>query len=72
MMPFSLRTFAPPRILERMHIDTVGELSVTAQGGARYFVTMVYDFFSYCTIFLVHSKSQIRHIAVSKLSGWER
>jgi transposase InsO family protein len=71
-LPFTQRTSAPARIFEHVHVDTVGEITVTAQGGERYFVTMVDGFSGYCDVCPVHLKSQIPHVVIGKLREWER
>jgi hypothetical protein len=60
-------TFAPIRMLEKVHVDTVGGLPVTLQGGERYFVAMVDDYSGSCDVCPVHLKSQIPHAMINKL-----
>jgi Integrase core domain len=68
-LPFAQRTAASSRILEGVHVDTVGEMPVTAQRGERYFVVMVDDFSGSCA---VHLKSQVPHEVITTLREWER
>jgi GAG-pre-integrase domain len=71
-LPFSKRTSAPSRILERVHVDTVGAMPITGQGGEQYFVTLVDDFSGYLAICHVHLKSQVPHVVIGTLREWER
>lgn len=69
--PFPTRSTVPQRRLERVHLDTVGELPIKGLGGEKYFVTIVDDWSGYTTIVPVQAKTLIPHVVKNTLVEWE-
>jgi Integrase core domain/GAG-pre-integrase domain len=58
--------------LERLHVDTVGPLPVTALEGCRYFITVVDEFTHYCAALPIRSKSNIPGQLKRVILTWQR
>ena len=56
--PFSETMERPTDLLEIIHTDVCGPMSVEARGGYRYFLTFTYDLSRYGYIYLMKHKSE--------------
>ena len=56
--PFSGTTERATNLLEIIHTDVCGPMSVKARGGYSYFLTFTYDFSRYGYIYLMKHKSK--------------
>jgi hypothetical protein len=56
--PLSTRVRAND-VLERIHVDLVGQVTPTSLGGSRYFMLVRDEFSTYLSIFFLASKSQV-------------
>jgi hypothetical protein len=66
---FSGETASAP--LERVHLDTVGELPHPAVTGEKYFETLVDGFTKYVEAKAVHAKSDVPRAVKETLSQWD-
>jgi hypothetical protein len=70
--PFGNSNRPATKVLERIHLDTVGPISPTAVSGERYWVTAVDEFSHYVIALTVKNKEGISEAVKSLLSLWQR
>ena len=56
--PFLAKGHRAKEVLELVHSDVCGPLSIRAKGGYEYFVTFIVDYSRYGYIYLMHHKSE--------------
>jgi transposase InsO family protein len=61
-----------PKVLHRVHADTVGTLPTAGLGGERYFLTVVEEHSNYCAVSPVGLKTNIPHKLIDTITKWER
>ena len=69
--PFGQSSRPAQTVLERIHVDTVGELPVTAVTGEKYWVTVVDEYTHYVAAIPVKTKAEIPRRLKDLLLFWE-
>ena len=57
-LPFKGKGERVNRLLDLMHIDVCGPMSVHVRGGFVYFITFIYDYSQYEYLYLMRYKSE--------------
>ena len=70
-LPFGTGTNVASKRLQRIHLDTVGELPVPALTGEKYWVTVQDEFTRYCAVLPVKLKSDIPKQLIRLFKYWE-
>ena len=56
--PFASKGNRAEGLLELVHSDFCGQMSVKARGGYEYYVTFIHDYSRYWYVYLMHHKSE--------------
>ena len=70
--PFPSSTRPAKRVLERVHVDTVGEIPVRAMSGERYWVTVVDEASHFVAAIPVKTKAEIPGRLKELLTFWQK
>jgi transposase InsO family protein len=62
----------PPRVLHRIHADTVGAMSTPGVEGEKFSVTIVDELSNFCSVLPVTSKATIASHLTDTITYWER
>jgi hypothetical protein len=69
---FKPSSHEPPRVLHRIHADTVGAMSTPGVEGEKFSVTVVDELSNFCSVLPVTSKATIASHLTDTITYWER